>query len=217
MLAPGHAPTLTEIERGEIIHSNGKKFQFEVVHGWHAKASLQCDILWKENWLELIQQIEQAEPDLTKQVEILETISTEDSHWRWFDKAIGYSTDEYEWFHLHADGKPQAACVIYHPKSSALEAGDIFYVEFVAVAPWNRPCKIRPREFKGLGEILLRAAQRFAVKELKLRPGFCLHSLSKAEGFYMKLKMVNIVGKEKDGMLYFELPQALATQLMEVS
>jgi hypothetical protein len=215
MNTPGKKPSRQEIEHGELTHTNGKKFPFKVVHGWDAKASLECDVLWKQAWLELIRLIEQGESDTAKQAEILDTISTEDLHWRWFDKAIGYSTDEYEWFHLHSDGKPQAACVIYHPKPSALEPGDIFYIEFVAVAPWNRSCKIRPREFKGLGEILLRAAQGFAIKELKLRPGFCLHSLSKAEGFYAKLKMVNIAGKEKDGMLYFELPQALATKLME--
>jgi hypothetical protein len=209
--------SLQDIEQGELMHASKGKYPYKIVHGWDAKASLQCDIQWKAAWLALLEQIEKAEPDRTKQAEILETISTEDVHWRWFDKAIASSSDEYEWFHLHADGKPQAACLIYHPKASALEPGDIFYVEFVAVAPWNRKCKIRPREFEGLGEIILRAAQRFAVKELQLRPGFCLHSLPKAERFYTKLKMVTVAGKEKDSMRYFELPQALATKLMEAN
>ena len=99
-----------------------------------------------------------------------------------------------------------------------MEPGDIFYVKFVAVAPWNRDCDLRPREFCGLGRIILRAAQRFAVKELKLRPGFCLHSLPKAEVVYKKLKMVKVDGKE-DGqsLAYFELPQILATELMEIN
>lgn len=97
-----------------------------------------------------------------------------------------------------------------------MEPGDIFYVKFVAVAPWNRDCEIRPREFKGLGKTILRAAQRFAVKELKLRPGFCLHSLPKAEVVYTKLKMVKVDGREDaQSLAYYELPQALATQLME--
>ena len=65
----------------------------------------------------------------------------------------------------------------------------------------------------GWAEIILRAAQRFAVKELKLRPGFCLHSLPKAEGFYTKLKMVKVDGKEDaQSLAYYELPQALATE-----
>jgi hypothetical protein len=211
-------PTLREIEHGELTHVSRQKFLYKIVHGWSLQSSLECDTFWKQGWLALFKQIQQVERNETKQNEILASISTEDVHWDWFNKAISTSTDEYEWFHLYADGKPQAACLIYHPKPSALEPGEIFYVKFVAVAPWNRTCDLRSREFRGLGEIILRAAQRFAVKELKLRPGFCLHSLPKAEGFYTKLKMVKVNGKEDaQSLAYFELPQALATELMEVN
>jgi hypothetical protein len=210
--------SLQEIEQGELTHISKEKFRYNIVHGWDLKSSLQCDIIWKEGWLALFKQIQKAEPDETKQAEILASISIEDIHWDWFGKAVDYCTDEYEWFHLYADGKPQAACLIYHPEASALGPGDIFYVKFVAVAPWNRDCDLRPRECRGLGKIILRAAQRFAVKELKLRPGFRLHSLPKAEIVYKKLKMVKVDGKEDaESLAYFELPQALATQLMEAS
>jgi hypothetical protein len=210
--------SLQEIEQGELTHLNTKKVLYKIVHGWDLKASLECDTLWKQGWLDLLNQIQQAEPDKTKQDRILASISTEDIHWNWFEKAVAFSSREYEWFHLYADGKPQAACLIYHPEASALEPGDIFYVKFVAVAPWNRTCDFRPRELLGLGKIILRAAQRFAVKELKLRPGFCLHSLPKAEVVYKKLKMVKVDGKEDGQSLpYYELPQALATKLMEAS
>ncbi|HXI70479.1 MAG TPA: N-acetyltransferase [Verrucomicrobiae bacterium] len=210
--------SLQEIEQGEFTHVTKKKVSYKIVHGWNLTSSLECDSLWKQGWMTLLKQIQRAEPDETKQNEILASMSTEDIHWDWFGKAVAYSTDEYEWFHLYADGKPQAACLIYHPKASALEPGDIFYVKFVAVAPWNRTCDLRPREFCGLGKIILRAAQRFAVKELKLRPGFCLHSLPKAEVVYKKLKMVKVDGREDaQSLAYYELPQALATQLMEVN
>ena len=207
-----------EIELGELTHVSKKKIPYKIVHGWGMESSLECDALWKQGWLAFFRQIQQTEPDETKQDELLASISLEDIHWDWFKKAVTFSGDEYEWFHLYADDKPQAACVIYHPKASALEPGDIFYIKFVAVAPWNRDCQLRPREFCGLGKIILRAAQRFAVKKLKLRPGFCLHSLPKAEGFYTKLKMVKVAGKEDAQLLaYFELPQAIAIQFMEVS
>lgn len=209
---------LKEVEQGELTSVSEKKVPYKIIHGWDLTSSVECDTLWKQGWLTLFKQIQQAEPDETKQNEILSSISTEDMHWNWFGKAVSYSTDEYEWFHLYADGAPQAACVIYHPEASALGPGDIFYVKFVAVAPWNRICEFRPREFRGLGETILRAAQRFAVKELKLRPGFCLHSLPKAEVVYTKLKMVKVEGKEDAQLLaYYELPQALATQLMEAN
>ena len=61
----------------------------------------------------------------------------------------------------------------------------------------------------------LRAAQRFAVSRLGLRPGFCLHSLETAEGFYTRLNMVSVTGREDGGLRYFELPQALAVEFME--
>ncbi len=208
--------TLQEIEQGELVHVSKNKVPYKIIHGWSLKSSLECDAVWKQDWLALFKQIQQAQPDETKQNEILASISTEDIHWDWFTKAVESSTDEYEWFHLYADGKPQAACLIYHPEASALEPGDIFYVKFVAVAPWNRTCEIRPREFSRLGEIILRAAQRFAVKELGLRPGFCLHSLPKAEGFYTKLKMLKVAGKEdSQSLAYYELPQVHAVELME--
>lgn len=198
------------------MHVSNTKAPYKIVHGWDLKSSVECDQLWKEGWLTLFKQIQQSEPDETKQVEILSSISTEDFHWDWFKKAVAFSTDEYEWFHLYAEDKPQATCVIYHPEASALEPGNIFYVKFVSVAPWNRNCDFHPREFSGLGAIILRAAQRFAVMELKLRPGFCLHSLPKAESFYTKLKMKKIAGKEDSQSLsYFELSQTYATQFME--
>jgi len=210
--------SLQEIEQGEITHISKKQVPYKIVHGWSLESSVECDILWKQGWLALFKQIQQAKPDKTEQDAIFASISTEDIHWDWFKKAVDSSTDEYEWFHLYADGKPQAACLVYHPEASALEPGDIFYVKFVAVAPWNRICDLRPREFGGLGKCILRAAQRFAVKELKLRPGFCLHSLPKAEVVYTKLNMVKVNGKEDaQSLAYYELPQALATQLMEAN
>lgn len=211
------AGSLQDIENGELTHVSKKKVPYTIVHGWSLVSSAECDMYWKRGWLTLFKQIKKA--DKAKQQEILASISTEDYHWDWFTKAMSAKSDEFEWFHLYADGRPQAACLIYHPKASVLEPGDIFYVKFVAVAPWNRDCKLRPREFNGLGKIILRAAQRFAVNELKLRPGFCLHSLPKAERFYTdKIKMVKVPGKEDaENLPYYELSRALATELMEAN
>src|SRR5262249_12464825 len=100
---------LREIEQGELTHLSKKKVAYKIVHGWDLTSSLECDTVWKQSWLALLKKIQQAEPDQTKQDEILASISTEDIHWNWFEKAIDYSTDEYEWFHLHADDRPQAA------------------------------------------------------------------------------------------------------------
>lgn len=206
---------MTTIETGELVRTDGSKVACSVVHGWNPKASLECDTMWKQASFELLSHIMSQNYDDKELIEVVSSISMEDDHWRWFDKAMALTSKEYEWFHLYAENKPQAVCVIYHPKQSALASGDIFYVEFVAVAPWNRSCKVRERDFRRVGKTLLRAALRFAVKTLKLRPGFCLHSLPGANGFYRSLEMVNVPKLDKDPLLYFELPPDLAKKLME--
>lgn len=206
---------MTTIETGELTKTDGSKVACSVVHGWNPKASLECDATWKRASFELLRYIMAQNYSDEELIEVVSSISMEDDHWRWFDKAMALTSKEYEWFHLYAENKPQAACVIYHPKESALAPGNIFYVEFVAVAPWNRSCKIREREFRPVGKILLRAALRFAVHTLKLRPGFCLHSLPGATKSYRSLNMVNISKLDKNDLPYFELPPEHAVKLME--
>ena len=71
--------SLQEIEQGEITHASNKKVPYRIVHGWDLMASLECDTLWKQDWIALFKHIQQAEPDKTKQDEILASMSTEDT------------------------------------------------------------------------------------------------------------------------------------------
>ena len=84
---------LREIEVGDLSHVSKRKVPYKIVHGWDLKASLECDSIWKQGWIELLGQIQQADPDQTKQDEILASISIEDLHWDWFNKAINFNTD----------------------------------------------------------------------------------------------------------------------------
>ena len=209
--------SLREIEQGELTHGSKKKVPYNIIHGWSLESSLECDTLWRHGWLTLLKQIQQAEPDEARQrryprVDLDRGLSLE----------LVPEGNQLQHRRIRVVSplcRRQTAGRLSDLPSRGERVGAWRYLlrKFVAVAPWNRKCDFRSREFERLGEIILRAAQRFAVKELKLRPGFCLHSLSKAESFYSKLKMVKMAGKEKDGMLYFELPQALATKLMEAS
>lgn len=208
---------MTTIEHCELVRANGEKVPAEIKHGWDLKTSIQCDTLWQQSLLDLLTEIVMQKHDDEKLTEIVASISMEDSHWKWFDKAMQLNSSEYIWLHLYAESKPQGACVIYHPKQSAIDAGNIFYIKFVAVAPWNRSCLVRQREFKHVGSTLIRAALKFAVQKLKLQPGFCLHSLPGAKGFYESFNMVNIPEKDEDKLLYFELPQAKANDFMNAA
>ena len=207
--------SLKVVARGKLDHHTGKKVDYVVVHGWDAQSSMECDLQWKQATVELLTFIANQDFDDKKLAEVLASLSMEDDHWEWFKKALAFRTDEYEWFHLCAEGKPQGACVIYHPKESALNGLNIFYVEFIAVAPWNRKNLLRGRVFKGVGRALLTAALKFAVQRLKLSPGFCLHSLPGARDFYLGLQMVNVAARDKDTLLYFELPASCAVTLID--
>ncbi len=203
------------IDEGVLItHASKKEIPCKIYHGWNIASSLECDEKWGRSNLELFEYIREQDFDDNKLTEVFDSIQTEDFHWNWFNKSVGTTGDEYEWFYLYAEGEPQAACLIYHPKGSVLEDSNIFYVEFLAVAPWNRSCLVREREFLGVGSVLLRAALKFSVSKLGLSPGFSLHSLPQASEYYTKLKMVNVAEKDKDSLLYFELPGFEANKLL---
>ena len=205
------------IDEGALTLTKGGTSPYKVYHGWDIASSLECDERWGRSNLELFEYIEQQNFDDSKLEEVLASVQTEDHHWNWFKKSVGTTGDEYEWFYLYAGSEPQAACLIYHPKDSALGNSNIFYVEFLAVAPWNRSCLVRERKYLGVGSALLKTALSFSVNKLGLSPGFSLHSLPQASGYYSKLKMVNIENRNKDTLLYFELPQLEANKLLGVA
>lgn len=216
--AAGHdlnALPTTVIGNGTLRSSCGEDKDYTIFTGWNIKSASECQNLWEAHNLELFKFIEEQEFCDEELASTLESIQTEDAHWDWVGKSCRFKGDEYRWFYLYADDKPQGACLIYQPKSSALTKLNIFYVEFLAVAPWNRTCNVRQRDYFEVGSIILKAVLKFATKELGLKPGFSLHSLPQANAYYQKLKMVNIEAKNKGEMLYFELPHTDAEQLLE--
>ncbi len=208
---------LATIASGKLESKDGQFIEYSIHEGWNIISATECDKFWVKAQMELFDFIVQQNFDPSTLEEVLDSVQAEDLHWDWLKKSCAYVNDEYRWFYLYAGGKPQGACLIFHPKDSALETAKIFYVEYIAVAPWNRSCKIRQREFKGVGSILLQASLRFAIDTLGLTPGFSLHSLPKAKEYYKKIKMVNIPKYDKKNLMYFELPQENATELMKLA
>ncbi|WP_157725042.1 N-acetyltransferase [Vogesella sp. LIG4] len=147
--------------------------------------------------------------------EVFGTLSLEDAHWEWLAKAAHYRGDEYKWFFLMANGEPQAACMIYHPKASVFGSGDIFYIEYVATAPWNRPNPYKPRVLKGAVPLLLRHVIQYAHAVLNLRYGFSLHALPKACSFYERIGMTPHPKFDKDPLAFYEMEQEKAQTFVE--
>ncbi|NPE09792.1 MAG: N-acetyltransferase [Asgard group archaeon] len=202
------------IESGKLINNVGEAFEYEINHGWDILSANSCDRQWGSFNIRLSEYIKKQNYSDEELNAVLSSIQLEHIHWDWFKKSVCYTADGYEWFYIFADSKPQGACLIYHPKDSIIDSGDIFYIEFLAVAPWNIDNPIAEREFKRIGSLIIKCVLNFAVNTLKLKPGFSLHSLPQSKGFYEKLGMENYPERDKDGLAYFEISRAKSAELL---
>lgn len=206
--------TSTVIESGDLRTLSGKTKDYTISEGWNILSASECQNLWTAHTLELLMLIEKQGYNEDELLKALESVQTEHMHWDWVAKSCVYKSDEYRWFYLYADKKPQGACLIYHPKESALSKLNIFYVEFFSSAPWNTNCVVQKREYLHVGSILLKAVLKYCTEFLKLDAGFSLHSLPQANEYYQKLNMLNVEKLDKGEMLYFELPNDDALKLL---
>lgn len=192
---------------GELQNYYGKMVPYEIKHGWDIKAAADCDHLWTEHRIKIIESVEKQNISDEEKNRALKKYLGQHSHWDWLNKSVFYKTNEYEWFFLISENKPQGACLIYHPKESKFDNLDIFYIEFIAVAPWNKDSPVNKRIFKGVGTKLIECAWFYATNNLKLVDGFSLHALSQAEKYYESLGMVNFPKEDKPGLKYYEIPR----------
>jgi hypothetical protein len=87
-----------------------------------------------------------------------------------------------------------------------LEVRDVYYNDYLAVAPWNRVIGSSGKEFKGLGTLLLREVGKYFDVSLRYPYGFSLHSLPQAAGYYQGIGMVDFgPDAKKDNLHYFEM------------
>ncbi|MGL6335694.1 hypothetical protein [Aeromonas jandaei] len=137
--------------------------------------------------------------------QLFQTYNIEDVGWNWNEKSLHYKAPDYEWFFLTAAQQIQAVLVLYHPKNSRIDGEYISYIDYLASADWNRARPGHKPKFKNSARILLREAARHSTQRLSYRPGFSLHSLPAAEGFYKKLGMIDFgLDTNKENLLYLE-------------
>lgn len=196
----------------------GQHVPYQIHQGLHPTYVFQLNAQWDTEKNRIIGQLMADVPAAADDVNVLfdqlPIYGLSDFHWSWLDKAIAFNTDEYHWFFLSAQGRVQATCVIYHPKESRLDGERIFYIDYVASAYWNRDRPKYEKQFRGVSRILIAHATRFAMETLGYRPGFCLHSLPTAEGYYRWLGMIEYdVDAEKENLRYFEAPPDIAGKL----
>ena len=204
--APASISKAGVIASGKLKVSTGE-VEYNIHLGWDLIIANLCDRTWGVFNMTLMRHIRKLELSGVDVTQILEDAQLDDSHWRWLDKSLHYRGDCFKWFFLVAEDYPQAACLIFHPKSSVVGAGNIFYIEYIAAAPWNRENAMQDRVFKGVGPLLLDTVIAHAKDKLGLNPGFSLHSLPKATKFYNKIGMTPFPAHDKDGLEFFEWVQ----------
>lgn len=139
-------------------------------------------------------------------------LAVQDQHWEWRTKcSVAPGTNRRVFSLLNSDEVEAAMMLLFGEKSRDPSPRPIVYVDFVAVAPWNRKPFQDPQRFRGLGTVMLGAAV-----ELSRKLGYdgrCgLHSLPQSEGFYRQIGMSDFgLDASKSSLRYFEFDASGAT------
>jgi hypothetical protein len=194
---------------GTLTDHLGTVVDFEILCGKNPSLASQCDLEWAEFYKSLLDYFARLSPEdrLTQ----AQGVQLNSKHWDWLKKTIRYQGANYYWFFLMAESRVQGVCLIRQPEASKLERGDVFYIEYLASAPWNLANPISPKIFSGIGTQLLQAIILYAANTLGLKYGFNLHALQQAEGFYEgKLNMQHLAQHDKTEngrvLKFYELP-----------
>lgn len=148
--------------------------------------------------------------------QMLNDYNISDCMWNWKNKTYHCQSDQYEWFFLLIEDNVEAVCITYHPKCSKFDQQSIIYVDFLAVAPWNRINKYSAtRKYSSLGSILLSNCCIYSKTSLSYRYGFSLHSLPQALGYYIKLGMKDFgIDANKENLNYLEMDESSSHKLV---
>lgn len=190
----------------KIQKNDGEIVDASIESGVDFKYLEECN-QWSEYVLKMLVKAE----ELGSRIDIM----VEDFHWDWLSKYPRYFGEEFIWYFLKANETIQAVAIIYHPKNSATSAGEIFYVEYISVAPWNRKSNLYSKVYSNIAPTMLQAIQKHIIEKYGYKYGFSLHSLPQAERFYSSIGMMQIPSLAKDGMKYFELEESLARTFVE--
>jgi len=142
-----------------------------------------------------------------------------DWDWDWTEKHGASLTSGYEVYGL-LDGASVEAMMVLNPshKCRLKPSGEsAIYVEYLAIAPWNRQPIQDPPRYKGLGKVMLGVAVSGSLERGML--GRCgLHALHSAEGFYARVGMTDVgLDKAAGNYRYFEFSAEGASKFLETT
>lgn len=201
---------------------HGKAFKIDLAEGLD---TFHLDFM-KARWASAMQrqynlailqffQLPPADRTQEKWHDILGKLAVQDHHWEWRTKcSIAPGTNRRVFSLLNSGDVEAAMMLLFGEESRDPSALPNVYVDFVAVAPWNRKAFQDPQRFRGLGTIMLGAAVE--LSRTLGHDGRCgLHSLPQSEGFYRQIGMRDFgLDASKASLRYFEFDASGAGQFL---
>ncbi len=148
--------------------------------------------------------------------EILGRLGIPDKHWDWRQKCSFAPGTNRRVYGLLNAAHVEAAMVLLFGEQSR-EAGSsapIVYVDYLAVAPWNRASIQNPERFRKLGTVMLGAAVETS-RALGMDGRCGLHALPSSEGFYRRIGMNDMdIDPNYHNLRYFEFDAGSAMKFL---
>ena len=206
---------MNTITTGNIIDSSSKKHEYKIIHGKNINFNFLLNKTWKNFELSLLQKFYKKGMDETEVIQLLRDLQFHDLHWDWMNKYTRYSNDlVYDWFFITVEDSIQAVSLTMHPKESVFEKDSIFYIEYIAVAPWNRTSDKYKKIYSGLGTLIIKAICNYFSENLQYRPGFSLSAVPEAIPFYQKIGMTPVPAFDKAGLSFYEFEREKAVNFL---
>ncbi|MEX0867650.1 MAG: hypothetical protein WD030_09845 [Pirellulales bacterium] len=154
---------------------------------------------------------------------LIQARQEEHGHWDWQSKCRHYSAQlSYEFLAVECQQETQGLMIVNTIRRCRLPQQTnkhLVYVEYLEVAPWNRPHVTVDPKYRLVGTVMLAAAIQLSIDDgNKGRIG--LHSLPQADTFYRDRCGMTDLGPDASifgNLHYFEMTEQQATQFMQRS
>jgi hypothetical protein len=198
---------------------HGKKFKIDLADGLDTSHLDFMEAQWtpalrRQYNLAILEYFQLPATDQTPErwLEIQAKREVQDQHWEWRTKCSIAPGTNRRVLSLLNGGEVEAAMLLLSGKTSREQSAPlpILYVDYVAVAPWNRKAFQTPQRFRHLGTVMIGAAVELS-RAMGLDGRCGLHSLPQSEGFYRRIGMRDFgLDAAYASLRYFEFDAAAA-------
>ena|SRR2546421_2430115 len=170
---------------------------------------------YRTKWLPILKERRSKAIQMRREGKLVRMV--EDAHWDWSKKVAAERAASlvYQSFALECEEETQGLMLLEFTHRSRISPPQhLVYIDYLSVAPWNRPWLDEPQIFKGIGPVLVRHAVGTSIREgFQGRIG--LHSLPGAVDFYTRIKMTSFgADPNYHNLNYFEFSIEQANEFL---